>query len=430
MRPVSLMLLMSLLCSAACQQRSRPQAPPTGTGAPVAMPEPAASRDPGLLTAAEISNAFALDAYRRLADEEGNLVLAPTSVHTALAMAYVGSRGQTAEQLEAALHLRGLEPAEVHQGFRRLLLGAAPPPEAQAPYELAVANALWGDEGYRYDEAYLRTVPETFLGEFQAVDFAGRPDAAAARINEWVAARTQQRIRRLLSPGAVDRSTKLVLTSAIAFRGAWVHPFDPDDTRPEAFTTAAGRRVQVPMMKQVAKVPYAANARAEVLVLPYEGERLSMVVLLPRAERGLRDVERLLTPARLADWLAAAEPREALIYLPRFSQARRFALAGALREMGVTQAFAPGQADFSGMLAEPGEGQPGPYLSAVVHEAFIEVSEEGTRAGAATGATMAATSMRPDRPTFRADHPFLFLIRDDATGAILFLGRLSEPSGE
>jgi serpin B len=384
----------------------------------------------------EGANAFAVDLYRSLASgREGNLFLSPASIHTALSMTYAGAGGRTAEQMANVLHL---PPGEAAHSAYGEILGKLDSPKqmhgwdpeldktiTEPAYELVVANALWGQDGYPFEPSFTRLVEKHYGAALSNVDFVRAAEAARKTINEWVEKRTEDRIQDLIPPGALGEMTRLVLTNAIYFKSRWAEQFSERKTRNGDFRLAGGGSVEVPMMHQQGTFGYVEAEGLQALELPYEAGELSMVVVLPRAVDGLAALEKDLSAERLAGWSGGLKREEVRVTLPKWKATGRFGLAEALRSMGMTDAFAPGSADFSGMTkAEK------PFLSAVVHKAFVEVDEEGTEAAAATAVAVAGTAMPvepPEPKVFEADRPFLFLIRHSPTDLVLFVGRIADP---
>ncbi len=430
-------------------------------------------------SAASMENAFALDLYRRLASDGGggNLVCSPYPVYVALAMTAEGARGQTAEEMGRALHL----PASLRRGggdaaarpwdLDRLHAGLGEWAGAIArhdtsQYDLHVANALWGDARQPFDPRYVKTIAASYgTGGVRSVDFRGDVEAARARINAWTSGQTAGRIRELMPAGSVGRTTRLVLTSAIYFKGRWAEAFDEANTKEEPFRPAGGGTAMVPLMRGEldganygafdsggrwfatpptigrdagshpgAPALYPGAGGFQVVELPYRGGDVSMVVLLPGSPAGLPSLESLLTPGRLKEWLDQLESRRVEVQLPRFRLEQGRPLVRALQAMGMRRAFVEpigGQgADFTGMTGTAGPDD-ALFVGGVVHQALVDVSEKGTEAAAATAVGMKATAAvpgaRPFVPTFRADRPFLFLIRDVQSGGVLFIGRFSRP---
>jgi serpin B len=254
------------------------------------------------------------------------------------------------------------------------------------------------------------------------VNFVKAAEQARQTINQWVERQTNGKIKDLISRGLLDSMTRLVLTNAIYFKGNWASQFKEDRTREGPFDLLDGSKVQVPMMNQTEQFGYAETDTLQVLELPYVGEELSMVILLPKRTDGIGELERELAGESLSKWLGAVRRQEVIVSMPKFKLTSKFSLGQVLRSMGMTAAFSE-QADFSGMT-----GGRDLFISAVVHQAYVDVNEEGTEAAAATGVTMRVTSVGPVRtPVFRADHPFIFLIRDTTSDSILFLGRVMNP---
>ncbi len=368
------------------------------------------------------NTAFALDLYGKLRTQEGNLFLSPYSISTALAMTYGGARGDTEKQMAATLRFT-VPQEQLHLGFAALQsrLNAV---QQKSKIKLAVANSLWPQKGYEFLPDFVALCRDRYEAKPTAVDYAGATEAARKQINDWVEAKTNRKIQELFKPGVLDAQTRLVLANAIYFKGDWATPFDKQFTQELPFFLANGKQVTAPLMTRQAHFGYAATADLQVLDLPYAGNALSMAILLPAKADGLAALEAQLTVAKLDGWLKALRNREVNVVLPKFKTTAEFSLGATLQSLGMRDAFAAGQADFSGMT-----GKKDLFISAVVHKAFVEVNEEGTEAAAATGVGMALTAAMPQEPpVFRADHPFLFLIRDNQTGSILFLGRVVDPT--
>jgi serpin B len=370
----------------------------------------------------EGNSQFALDLYAALRSEDGNLFFSPYSLSTALAMTYAGARGETAEQMAAVLRFPFGEP-ELHPAFAalaRALQGGGEPGE----YQLSIANALWGQAGYGFPASFQELTQRYYGAGLRELDFAHGTEAARGVINAWVEQQTQGRIKDLLQPGVLKSLTRLVLTNAIYFKGKWAEPFSPRATREEPFFTEPEGEVPVPMMRQTGIMKYFEHDRFQALELPYAGDDLSMVVLLPREANGLPELEQALTVANLARWLPELRMDKVEVHLPRFRMTAAFLLNHVLSGMGMRFAFDQVHADFYGM---DGGREPRLCISAVVHKAFVEVNEEGTEAAAATAVVLAVRAMIHQPPVFRADHPFVFLIRDTRSGSILFMGRVADP---
>jgi serpin B len=365
------------------------------------------------------NNAFAFDLYGKLRDREGNLFFSPESISTALALAYAGAQGETAQEMASTLHFT-LPPDRLHPALGALLAGLNAG-GAGHNYQLRIANALWGQKGHAFLPSYLTLLKDDYGAPLQEVDFRGATEKAREDINAWVSQQTKDKIKDLLEPGSVGPDTRLVLTNAVYFKGDWATPFKKDLTRPGPFHLGPNEAADVPLMHQTTHFKYLDAGTFQALALPYAGKDLEMVVLLPKKVDGLTGLEKALTAEALDGWLAKMRTEEVVVTLPRFQLTSKFELAPTLAAMGMKRAFTDA-ADFSGM-----DGKKDLALSAVIHQAYVNVNEEGTEAAAATGVVARATAARVN-PVFRADHPFLFLIRDTHTGGILFLGRLVRPS--
>jgi serpin B len=380
---------------------------------------PAASLD-DKAAVAKGNNQFALDLYRQLRGQPGNLFFSPYSISAALTMTYAGARGDTARQMESTLHFT-LGQERLHPAFGAVINDLNDP--VDRPYDLHVANGLWLQQGYGILPDFLRVVTKDYNAGLQEVDFVTAAEAARKTINEWVEKKTNERIKDLLPAGAVDRLTRLILCNAIYFKAAWQMPFEKEGTRELAFTVNATRKVNVPMMAQTGSFGYLETDTFQALAMPYQNEALSMVVFLPKKPDGLADLEKTLTLQNLESWLGSMLHALGSVIFPRFKVTTQCALNDVLMEMGMTAAFTP-KADFSGI-----SGVPDLHISAVVHKAFVNVNEQGTEAAAATGVVLRVAGMPMPKFTFRADRPFVFLIRHNKTGSILFLGRLTDPQG-
>jgi serpin B len=367
----------------------------------------------------QADNQFAMDLYVQLDREQPgkNLFLSPPSISLALAMTAGGARGQTRAEMAKALHLN--EDLALAQAYYHKLLDQWNAPGKKRAYQLRVANRLWGQKGYPIAPEFLALTRQQYDAEMISLDFV-HAEAARQEINQWVENQTSGKITDLIPSGAIDNLTRLVLTNAVYFKGDWVKPFDKTNTQDQDFTVAAGRKVKTPMMQQTTAFGYGEEETLQALEMPYAGRELSMVVLLPKKPDGLPDLEKSLSLARLNSLLSRLRTREVIAQMPKFKLEASFGLKPTLEALGMKLAFSHG-ADFGGIST-----QEDLHISAVIHKAFVDVNEEGTEAAAATGVMVGAMAMRQPEPTpvFRADHPFLFLIRDTTTGSILFMGRL------
>ena len=386
-----------------------------------ARPAPA----PDVKAMADSNNRFAFDLYGKLKKGEENLFYSPYSISTALAMTYAGARGTTAEEMAKALRL-DLPADRLHPACAEMIrdLNEA---GKKGDFQLSVANRLWGQKGEPFLKDFLDLTQRNYGAGLSELDFAGNVEAARKTINEWVEKQTAEKIKELIKQGVLKPATRLVLTNAIYMKAEWLAKFKKQDTAPAPFFTADGKEIQAPTMHRTSVFGYAEADDLQTLELVYKGDRLSMVILLPRQKGGLADLEKGLTLESLNKRLAQLKTQKVSVALPKFRATKEFSLGQVLESLGMAKAFDGSQADFSGM-----NGKRDLFISAVVHKAFVNVDEEGTEAAAATAVVMEATAMLgPERiPEFVADHPFVFLIRDRVTGAILFLGRVTEPKVE
>ncbi len=380
---------------------------------------------PAAQTPAAAIDAFATNLYAQLASQGGNLAFSPLSIETALAMVYAGARGQTAAQMAAVLHL-GPDTAATQAAFGNLLRQVVADGNASGS-ELNLADALWGQAGYPFAPAFLQLLHDAYGADLSSANFEGAPEQARATINAWVAQQTQGKIPDLFPPGSLTAATRLVLANAVYFKGNWAQPFDPASTYGGAFQVAPGQTVSAPMMHQTATFGYADRDGVQTLEMAYAGSHLVMDILLPDQANGLANLEQQLTPANLATWTSGLSQQRVAVTLPKFQVTESFSLNQTLGAMGMPTAFSPA-ANFSGM----NNGQDPLHISAVVHQATVAVGEQGTEAAAATGVGMtadAAVSVQPPaQQQFRADHPFVYVIRDTSTNTVLFMGRISNPA--
>lgn len=376
------------------------------------------------------NNKCALDLYAKLKSGDGNVFFSPYSISTALAMTYAGARDRTAMQMAEVLRFpvgnktANLDQEQFASAFGELVKDLNTRGESGA-YELIVANALWGQKGYGFLTTFLELIEKHYGGRLNEVDFVGATEKARQTINTWVEKKTNDKIKNLIAKGVLDSMTRLVLTNAIYFKGNWARQFKEDRTKEAPFTLSDGQKVDVAMMNQTAKFGYMETDTLQGLELPYVDNELSMIVLLPRELDGLDELETSLTLENLSEWQSKLGKREVVVSIPKFKLTCQFSLASVLKAMGIRDAFSS-RANFSGM-----NGKRDLSISAVIHKAYVDVNEEGTEAAAATAVTMRLTSIGPGArpPVFRADHPFLFLIRDNQSDCILFIGRVMNPKG-
>jgi serpin B len=358
-----------------------------------------------LLALTAHGNDFAFKLYGQLRTVQGNLFFSPASIESALAMTREGAASNTLRQMSL------------------LLPEAVTFPAIGTNVTLNSANALWLDKKFSILGKFQTAVQEKYGAEIRQSDFTGQPEIERVTINRWVEEKTRDKIKNLLPPASVTPATRLILVNAIYFKGDWLHAFEKEKTADEPFWMTPETGTNVPMMTMKQKrFGYMENESFQCLELPYQGEEISMLVVLPKDKGGLARIEDGFSADALADWSDALRNEELEVHLPCFRIESQFdSMAKILSALGMADAFNPSLADFSGISTEP------LFISDVVHKAFVQVDEKGTEAAAATGVMMRATSMPIAPKVFRADHPFLFLIRAKKSGAVLFMGRVCNP---
>ncbi len=376
----------------------------------------------GVSPIVEGNKAFALDLFAKLRKERAeNLFVSPYSISSALAMTLAGARGDTEAQFVKVLH-QSLPQAELHQAWEALRKNLLSVSGTGKSYRLNIADRLWGQRGYHILPEFLTLTRVHYDADMALLDFARQPEEARRTINAWVADQTEDKIRNLLA-SPLDTDTRLVLTDAIYFRADWAEPFPKHATRDTPFHVDERKEVVVPMMRRMGKYAIAVEEGFKALEIPYEAGEMSMVVLLPDQVGGLPALEAKLTPANLDRWLGKLEQKSVVVSFPRFKLTSEVDLVPSLQALGLTDVFQPGRGDLSGI-----GGKRDLYVSAAVHQAFVDVHEEGTEAAAATAIAVGVRSAAIHAPiNFLADHPFLFLIRDNRTGSLLFLGCVNNP---
>ncbi|KAF1077505.1 serpin family protein [Methanogenium sp. MK-MG] len=377
----------------------------------------------------EANTLFAYDLYHTLSSDyqyvDQNIFFSPYSISTTLALTYEGAKGTTADEIRSVFHFPVNDTVR-QDGYAGLIAGLNSP---DAAYTLQTANALWAEKTNPFLPAYIETAEHYYAVEVRNMDFTSAPEASRQTINRWVEDQTEDRIKDLIPAGAIDSLTQLVITNAVYFKGTWVLQFDENNTRPAEFRSEGGEYVTVDMMQRTdedARYAYAETADLQILRMPYEhesGKALSMLVLLPK-DGEITTAEAALGTTEFADAVASMETKQVEVFFPKFTLETTYSLPGTLKAMGMPTAFGDG-ADFSGM-----DGTRELYISGVIHKAFVDVNEEGTEAATATGVVLAGKGMMEEDPVpvFRADHPFVFLITDDETGMLLFMGRVADPT--
>jgi len=363
------------------------------------------------------NNEFAIDFYKEITKtEKANVFFSPWSLESALSMTYEGANGQTATEMQSVLRI----PADLNTrgpAFARLFNGITAPGKQ---YQLSTANALWVEKTYNLLDSFTGTVSKYYGGGANNVDFIGDTEGSRQTINAWVAQKTMDKIRDLIPAGLIGPMTRLVLTNAVYFKGTWKTQFNKAKTYDAEFKKSLAETVTAKMMSMSdEEFKYADNDQLQLLEMPYSGDELSMVILLPKGD-ALMGVEASLSADSLKSLRAGASERELPVYLPKFKFETKYFLKEQLSAMGMPTAFSPADADFSGM-----SGARDLYISEVIHQAYVDVNEEGTEAAAATAVLMNKTAAFP-RIEFRADHPFIFMIMNG--GQILFMGRVADPT--
>jgi len=369
---------------------------------------------------------FAWELYQVLKEEEGNLFYSPHSISLALAMTYAGARGETANQMAKTMHYL-LSQDTLHPAFNDLALELAKRGEGaqgkdEKGFRLNIVNAIWGQKDYEFVSKFLDLLAQNYGAGLRVLDFINDPDASRVKINDWVSDQTEGRIKDLIPEGSITPLTRLVLTNAIYFNAAWASPFEESATVNGLFRLADGTNVTVPMMRNTESYGYLKSGNTLAVELPYDGFELSMVVLTNTSGK-FSDFEKTLTYTTVKAILDDMQHTQVALTMPRFEFESQFGLKDALKTMGMVVPFEPGNADFTGISTKEGL-----QIDDVIHKAFVSVDEAGTEAAAATAVIVGTTSMPAEPVTVTLDQPFIFLIRDIKTGAILFIGRVMNPA--
>ncbi|MFH1584157.1 MAG: serpin family protein [Actinomycetota bacterium] len=370
----------------------------------------------GVETVINANNQFTLDLYLKFKDEEENIFFSPYSISTALVMTYEGARGKTAEEMRSVFYfpedddMRRYSFARIYNQINK----------KDKKYKLHTANALWTQIDYSFLDEYLDVVEKYYAGKATNLDFVNETEKSRKTINSWVEEKTNNKIKNLIPAGILDAETRLVLTNAIYFKGTWLLQFNKEYTRQEDFRVSPEKTVKVDMMSLTdEEFNYAETEELQILELLYEGEDLSMLIILPK-ENDLNSLEDSFSLEKLSELRNSLGVQKVDIYIPKFKFETKYFMVKTLKEMGMPTAFSM-DADFSGM-----DGATDLFIANVIHQAFVDVNEEGTEAAAATGVVMELKAAMPT--VFRADHPFIFMIQERETGNILLLGRVIDPA--
>jgi len=382
-------------------------------------------------TLAADNAAFAFDVYQQLAQQLAlkgkNLVFSPASLSIALAMTYAGAAGTTATQMAQTLHF-SLPSAQLHPAFNALDQALASRGQGKlgadgGPMRVRIVNALWAEQTASFQSVFLDTLAANYGASMNLLDFIGEPEVSRTVINEWVSEQTANKIPELLAKDTIDSNVKLVLTDAVYLNAAWAVPFYPGMTSDGAFSRLDNSSATTKLMSADSiSLPAVQGSNYRAVSLAYADTRLSLVVVLPDTGQ-FEQVERTMNASTLDALVGGMTQKKVGLTLPRFRVETGSRLRTLLQALGMTAAFDPSAADFSGMT-----GAPGLYISDVIHKAFIDVAEKGTEAAAATAVIMKDASIPQVDLYFRADHPFLYYLRDQPTGAILFMGRVLDPT--
>jgi serpin B len=434
---VPTVLVMTLLLGACMTTNETPPAN-TQSGVQVAESKLARLTNPqvpqdDLQTLAAGNRAFAADLYQQLRTQDGNLIFSPYSISLALAMTYAGAREETAGQMADTLHFM-LPEDSLHPAFNALsqyLQSLAQPPTSPQPaptgeppkgLQLEIANSLWGQKDFNFQQDFLDLLARNYGAGLRLVDFLNDPETARQLINDWVSQQTHDKIQNLFPQDSIDSKTRLALVNAIYFKASWMQAFNPDKTQQGVFHLKDGGQVTVPMMSsgEAAKY-YARDTDYQVVGLPYLGGQSMMVVLLPD-EGKFDQVEASLDDQQLNSILNSLDEMAVDLYMPKFKIESQFDLPKTLAALGMPDAFDPNLADFSGM-----DGSRDLYISQVMHKAFVDVDESGTEAAAATGVAISLSAIQ-ETTTVNVDRPFMFFIYEPGHGTILFAGRVLNPA--
>ncbi len=373
----------------------------------------------------EENSAFAFDLYQLLRQDTNNVFFSPYSISQALAMTYSSARGETEKQMSDTLHFV-LSQDRLHPAFNGLDIelskrGEGAQGKDEEGFRLNIVNAIWGQEDYRFLSEFLDVLAENYGAGLRALDFVNAPEESRITINDWVSEQTEGRIEDLIPEGAIDALTRLVLTNAIYFNAAWQFPFNEDATTDGPFYLLDGGEVIVPMMTQTESFGYTKGDDYQAVELPYDGQELSMIILLP-SDGQFENFESSMVYQRVTEIISSLAGQQVNLTIPKFEFESEFSLKKALTTMGMPVAFSA-DADFSGMT-----GNRDLAIDDILHKAFVSVDEAGTEAAAATAVIMTLTAVPAPPVVVTVDRPFIFLIRDIETGTILFIGRVVNPS--
>ncbi len=386
-----------------------------GCHKPISRADDRGATAAGVTNVIQANQQFALELYSRLKAKGKNIFFSPYSISTALAMTYEGAKGQTADEMRSVLHfpkdanIRRPSFAKIHNLINK----------KDKKYKLYTANALWTQKDHPFLKEYTDLIQRYYTGKTTPLDFANETDSRNT-INRWVEDQTNNKIKDLIPKGLITPLTRLILTNAIYFKGKWFHPFDKESTKEENFMVNPHKTIKVPMMSITdSRFNYVETNNLQALEMLYNGKELSMLILLPKGN--LKSIEDSLDANKLSKLRESLHNEKVHVFLPKFTFKTRYYLSKALKQMGMSTPFTK-NADFSGM-----DGTKSIWINKVIHQAFVEVNEEGTEAAAATAISTKTLAIEETVKIFRADHPFIFIIQERKTGSILFLGRVIHP---
>jgi len=372
------------------------------------------------------NNKFAFDVYPKLIEKEKNTFFSPLSISSAFGMVYEGANSKTADEIQSVFHF----PKDINVLRNSFSSINNEINKTSKEYQLSIANALWAQKDYKFLDEYFSSVSKYYSGKATNLDFKNATEEARLTINKWVEDKTNDKIKEILSKGILNINTKLVLTNAIYFNGKWSKTFEKKGTKENTFFVDSENNVEVNMMKQAnndeTMFNYGENDDLQILEMPYKGDKLSMIVVLPK-KNDITSFEKLLSFSNFNNWKKSLKKQRVNVFIPQFKFDAKYSMVEDLKSMGMPTAFSPGNADFFKM-----DGTTDLFISDVIHQSFVDVNEDGTEAAAATVVVMGLTSAGPFEgpviPTFNANHPFIFMIQDTINGNILFMGRVVNPS--
>lgn len=426
--------------ASSAQPSTRASATSSASAEPVTSTKPTASAKPPAtppkpeeLAAgsrfANSSNAFGFDLYKELRKTAGNLAVSPTSLSIALAMTWGGAKSETANEMKQVLHFVR-SPADTMSDAGTLTKLLENP---SRPLQLSVANRLFGQKSYTFEQPYLDSTEKAFGASLEMVDFELATESARKTINGWVEQKTERRIVDLVPQGGLDAKTRLVLVNAVYFLADWEHPFDKASTREAPFTLSAAKEVKTPTMQATRMFNYAEVGDTNLIELSYKGGEMSMLLAIPRQVEGIEKLEQSMSQDKFAAWSKAMKREYIRLFMPRFevNPTQSLSLASDLQKLGMKAAFKADKADFTG-IANPPKPEDRLAISQVFHKAFVKVDEKGTEAAAASAVVMGdlnkSVKQKPVPREVKVDRPFVYFIRDNQTGLILFMGRVADPT--